>query len=905
MLWMADCYFSPNTTPMWVGWNSKMFPDEVCSQKVWYLPQINESPTSVAVVAETMRRAQRIAEECKKKSISVTYDLAIAKIALQLQEQESPRFDNVFVALGAFHVKMAAFCIFGKYIAESGGPYILNECHVVEKGSLKSFLSGKGYKRSKRVHQLLALAMEILHFKSFLQTQQDMKIAEQIQSELTTLHSDDRSEHEVSKEVDDIMNDYFAYVHDTENGKHGLTAQYWLGYIKMIQLYHTFIRSIRTGDLQLYIYCLPLLANYFFTFNHPNYARWLVRYHDNLLKLKDTHPEVHQEFENGADAACQRKGIVSLTNSISARQRWAQSHFIRTSIISQVFEDLGMTKKEDVSQDLRTSQIKRNSKDLCQIMSLVKDTMNPFSTDINKEHLFNIGSGKSATEDTSKFLLNVVSTGCKARERFIEECVEDPKRFERPIRRVKLHTFGNEGGKYKIRGKDNKLVAVSMMRDLFGSILFLSLEKKVDTSEVLTYPLTPVPLSLCHTDGTMQKTSKVKLLHELESRIKTVDPSRVDVLIIDGMFFLHLLFDLPATFGMVAKFIFNRICTQKSHQIHLVFDKTVSPSIKDCERDSRASNRSAAYYIAGPEQKRPSNWLAALRNDQFKESLVDFLVISWDDKSQTTTLGVKKVFVNCKDNCYYFKVQDGKMMKMEETTLHSTHEEADSRMIFHLSSVVGPANVVVRTSDTYVLIFALGCMANINPEVKVWLEVGLYTKNTLRYISVSQLYTKLGEKLCKSLPAHHAFLGCDYTASFNRKGKVRPLKVLEKNPTWQEIFGGMGVNNNLNDINFAEIEKYVCTIYGKKQFSSVDEVRLDMFLKKYKPKGINATISCVKKMDGSYLPPCSRTVCEKVRRTNYIAGIWMSSTMSSPPDRSPVFRMGIERWTISNQMVRW
>ena len=76
-----------------------------------------------------------------------------------------------------------------------------------------------------------------------------------------------------------------------------------------------------------------------------------------------------------------------------------------------------------------------------------------------------------------------------------------------------------------------------MMRDLFGSILFLSLQKKVDMAEVFCYPLTPVPLSLCHVDGTMPKSPKVKLLQELESRIVSTPPSHFDAAIVDGMFF--------------------------------------------------------------------------------------------------------------------------------------------------------------------------------------------------------------------------------------------------------------------------------------------------------------------------------------------------------------------------------
>ena len=40
--------------------------------------------------------------------------------------------------------------------------------------------------------------------------------------------------------------------------------------------------------MKLHIYCLPQITNYFFIFNHPNYVRWLVPYHDN-----------HDEFNKG------------------------------------------------------------------------------------------------------------------------------------------------------------------------------------------------------------------------------------------------------------------------------------------------------------------------------------------------------------------------------------------------------------------------------------------------------------------------------------------------------------------------------------------------------------------------------------------------------------------------------
>ena len=112
-LWITDLEVHSNThVPMWVGWNamSTALP-KTPIQKVWYLPQINQSPTSNAVVRETMKRSVQLASECAKPAIAVTYDLAIAKIAMRIQENESPTFDMLFIALGAFHVILAFFVL--------------------------------------------------------------------------------------------------------------------------------------------------------------------------------------------------------------------------------------------------------------------------------------------------------------------------------------------------------------------------------------------------------------------------------------------------------------------------------------------------------------------------------------------------------------------------------------------------------------------------------------------------------------------------------------------------------------------------------------------------------------------------------------------------------------------------
>ena len=195
-------------------------------------------------------------------------------------------------------------------------------------------------------------------------------------------------------------------------------------YINLIHLYHDFTRSIRNGDLHLYISCFPKLTNYFFALNHPNYARWCVKYYDSLIKLPETHPDVYNDFKEGwfgikrtkksfsstpidltlkqtinAHAASQRLGISSITNSISARQRWAESHFLRTTVISSLFDSLGMSNKEDASRHLKSFKIHNDNEAVHKVINMLKDPMNHFA-EVEKEHIYNLAIGKAATMET-------------------------------------------------------------------------------------------------------------------------------------------------------------------------------------------------------------------------------------------------------------------------------------------------------------------------------------------------------------------------------------------------------------------------------------------------------------------------------------------------------------------------
>nr|XP_014098637.1 uncharacterized protein LOC106623591 [Bactrocera oleae] len=110
------------------------------------------------------------------------------------------------------------------------------------------------------------------------------------------------------------------------------------------------------------------------TAHDQNYARYLVKYLDNLIKVDETHPGLREKFEKGsfgmkrtkkpyskqpidltleqtinADAANKLTEISNITNSISARQRWCRSHTIRSTITIHTMNECGHSKVQDVT----------------------------------------------------------------------------------------------------------------------------------------------------------------------------------------------------------------------------------------------------------------------------------------------------------------------------------------------------------------------------------------------------------------------------------------------------------------------------------------------------------------------------------------------------------------------------
>ena len=132
-----------------------------------------------------------------------------------------------------------------------------------------------------------------------------------------------------------------------------------------------------------------------------------------------------------------------------------------------------------------------------------------------------------------------------------------------------------------------------------------------------------------------------------------------------------------------------------------------------------------------------------------------------------------------------------------------------------------------------------------------------------KYVAICQRESNI-LVLSSALPAFHALLGCDYTAAFSRKGKIRPFKYLENSEEAQGAFANLAVDLPSIKEEVSDIEKFICVLYGKRKLDSVNDVRFQIFCYKYKKKEENQSVTKVNSFTGSRKPPCKKVLKDQI-----------------------------------------
>ena len=205
----------------------------------------------------------------------------------------------------------------------------------------------------------------------------------------------------------------------------------------------------------------------------------------------------------------------------------------------------------------------------------------------------------------------------------------------------------------------------------------------------------------------------------------------------------------------------------------------------------------------------------------------------------------------------------------ELPTIYSNQEETDTRVVLYLhhAAALGYKNAVVRTPDTDIFMILLFHAHDI--KLTVYLDTGSGKHRQL--LNLSELAESLGEDYCTTLLGFYVFSGEDCTSAFKGKGKVGPLKKLEKNPRFHKAFSQLGDYWNVKPEVLRQLEQFTCLMYGQSRESSVDVVRAKLLRKMV---GEDKKLTSKSKVDLARLPPCHSALKPHVQRVNHRVALY-------------------------------
>ena len=370
------------------------------------------------------------------------------------------------------------------------------------------------------------------------------------------------------------------------------------------------------------------------------------------------------------------------------------------------------------------------------------------------------------------------------------------------------------------------------MRDVFAKLLAVESKtgNRVDLKQILKYPVTDVPMALAHSDGTMFKTEKSSLTRLLEERqgcvITDASLPAINATIVDGGCVLHKIIVRcnQSTYSTIAKDLLVKICSLKGKEVHLTFDQYSRPSIKDQERNRRGT-RTDSFVISGPEQVQSENGKDLVKNQSFKDQFSMFVMTEWKKIEYSQVIGDRVLFVSHGGNCLrYANSENGFEIDAPEQ-FQGRHEEADTLIALHAKQLC-EKSLLVRSSDTDVLIILIALVCRLSAQ-NVIVDFG--HGNTRRFISVSGIVETLNKTspgLTIALLGFHALTGCDYTSSFNRKGKIQPFKRLESQHEYIPALFSLSTN----EVDVNGVTKFVASLY-RCDTSDIDDARYTSFIR--------------------------------------------------------------------------
>ena len=205
----------------------------------------SKSPSSIKHSLKVIKKAVNYLNSCQ--SPVVAFDQPLFEISKKIQWDYSSEFgmSKIVIMLGSLHIEMAMMSIIGDWHEDNGWTIALSNAKVTSSGN-QSLLTGHDVAQTKYVHQVTTCCLYQLLHAAF-------SISTESAGDRTILFDNWRSGME----------------------KKSVQFQFWSVALKMELDYLLFLRSIRSGDFNLYKYTISKFLSWLFALDLYHYARWL------------------------------------------------------------------------------------------------------------------------------------------------------------------------------------------------------------------------------------------------------------------------------------------------------------------------------------------------------------------------------------------------------------------------------------------------------------------------------------------------------------------------------------------------------------------------------------------------------------------------------------------------------
>ena len=526
------------------------------------LPLFEENAHSKAMIQHSMKLVKdAIAYINPAQTPIIGMDQPLYALAKQIQWERADIYgeSSYVVMMGGLDIEMATLKMVGNWLNNSGWDSALVQADITTRGRADAILKASHITRSRYAHQVSACALFILQLRAYKASIDD------------------------NREPDDLS----TWVRKQCEAHPQFL--FWSTALELELLALEFVRSIREGNFPLYVQILGKIVPWMFALDLVNYSRWLPIHIRDLVNLKERHPSVYAEFEQGKFVVQKSKhllskisldhnheqenemikgdgGAVGLTESPAALRRWMVAGPEIARAVREFERTYDVGKPGDTRHHEQVPSVQKAfAKDVKSLINVIEQMGNPFCED--SADLLVLDTKEIVPKCVVEAVSGAKMTGQSMYDKYVEERLNKrSKPITDTIQRCNLPLFGTPE-KRQSRKTSNQVADLKSDCRLFSRLYIACQAREGNLEEFFKHENSSSPPALsCH--GKMRTGQKSELITCIEVSTTFERPS-VDAVVLDAAAIVNM---LPPgkckTFKEYAEIVFlPHIVSYRAHNV--------------------------------------------------------------------------------------------------------------------------------------------------------------------------------------------------------------------------------------------------------------------------------------------------------------------------------------------------